>query len=211
MAGSESEGHSAALLTDLYELSMLDAYYRLGMEQPAVFEMVSGSVDEYAIEAMRAAGAPVDVFCLGTRLSVSEDAPALDFAYKLQQYAGRARRKLSRWKETWPGPRQVYRRHDPCGCIAIDARRVASHAEDAGEGSLQSRQGVAAATCSWRSRLHGLRIEESAPRTRLASGRSHLPIPGATPCSRAAVPLLHHWSDRSRHTSLLQTQKAPAY
>src|SRR5688572_2500112 len=28
----------SALLTDLYQLTMLDAYYRLGMEQTAIFE-----------------------------------------------------------------------------------------------------------------------------------------------------------------------------
>lgn len=82
--------------------------------------LVSGGVDEYAIEAMQAANAPVDAYCLGTRLSVSEDAPALDCAYKLQQYAGRPCRKLSLWKETWPGPRQVYRQYDPSGRIGTD-------------------------------------------------------------------------------------------
>lgn len=82
--------------------------------------LVSGGVDEYEIARMRSAGAPVDSFCLGTRLSVSNDAPALDCAYKLQEYAGRPCRKHSLWKETWPGPRQVYRQYDPHGQIATD-------------------------------------------------------------------------------------------
>lgn len=82
--------------------------------------LVSGGVDEYAIAAMQAAEAPVDGFCLGTRLSVSEDAPALDCAYKLHQYAGRPCRKRSQWKETWPGPRQVYRQYDAHGRIGMD-------------------------------------------------------------------------------------------
>jgi nicotinate phosphoribosyltransferase len=82
--------------------------------------LVSSSVDEYSIAAMRAAHAPVDAFCVGTRLSVSEDAPALDCAYKLQQYAGRPCRKRSTWKETWPGARQVYRQYDPQGRICRD-------------------------------------------------------------------------------------------
>lgn len=81
---------------------------------------VSGALDEYSIEALRTARAPIDVFCLGTHLTVSEDAPALDCAYKLQQYAGRPVRKLSPWKETWAGPRQVYRQYDSSGYIAID-------------------------------------------------------------------------------------------
>lgn len=82
--------------------------------------LVSGNVDEYVIEALRTAGAPIDAFCLGTHLSVAEDAPALDCAYKLQQYAGRPCRKLSQWKETWPGPRQVYRQFDSSGYIGMD-------------------------------------------------------------------------------------------
>lgn len=81
---------------------------------------VSGSLDEYAIETMIAANAPIDAFCLGTRLAVSEDAPSLDCVYKLQQYAGRPVRKLSQWKETWPGPRQVYRQYDSSGYLGID-------------------------------------------------------------------------------------------
>jgi nicotinate phosphoribosyltransferase len=82
--------------------------------------LVSGAVDEYAIAAMEAARVPVDAYCVGTRLSVSEDAPSLDCAYKLQQYAGRPCRKRSRWKETWPGPRQVYRQFDSSGRISRD-------------------------------------------------------------------------------------------
>lgn len=82
--------------------------------------LVSGGVDEYVIERLRAAGAPINAYCLGTHLSVSEDAPALDCAYKLTQYAGRPCLKLSQWKETWPGPRQVYRQFDSSGYIGID-------------------------------------------------------------------------------------------
>jgi nicotinate phosphoribosyltransferase len=82
--------------------------------------MVSSGVDEYAIAAMRSAAAPIDAYCVGTRLSVSADAPALDCAYKMQQYAGRPCRKRSQWKETWPGRRQVYRQYDRDQCIAMD-------------------------------------------------------------------------------------------
>jgi nicotinate phosphoribosyltransferase len=82
--------------------------------------LVSGSVDEYAIAAMEAERAPVDAYCVGTRLAVSQDAPSLDCAYKLQRYAGRLCRKRSQWKETWPGPRQVYRQYDAQGLICRD-------------------------------------------------------------------------------------------
>jgi nicotinate phosphoribosyltransferase len=82
--------------------------------------LVSSSIDEYVIAAMEAAQVPVDAYCLGTRLAVSQDAPSLDCAYKLQQFAGRLCRKRSQWKETWPGPRQVYRQYDPQGLICRD-------------------------------------------------------------------------------------------
>ena len=94
--------------------------------------MVSSGLDEYAIAAMEAAQVPIDSYCIGTRLAVSEDAPSLDCAYKLQQYAGRLCRKRSQWKETWPGERQVYRQYDPEGCIARD---VLCCAHEAYEGS----------------------------------------------------------------------------
>jgi nicotinate phosphoribosyltransferase len=90
--------------------------------------LVSGGVDEYEMAKMRTVGAPVDAFCVGTRLSVSEDAPALDCAYKLQEYAGRPCRKHSLWKETWPGARQVFRQYDPHGQIATDVLACADEA-----------------------------------------------------------------------------------
>jgi len=92
--------------------------------------LVSGAVDEYAIAAIEAVQTSVDAYCVGTRLSVSEDAPSLDCAYKLQQYADRPCRKRSQWKETWPGPRQVYRQYDPSGRICRDALCCASEVEE---------------------------------------------------------------------------------
>ncbi|HQR23295.1 MAG TPA: nicotinate phosphoribosyltransferase [Steroidobacteraceae bacterium] len=86
----------------------------------------SGNLDEFAIARLLASGAPVDSFGVGTRLDVSADAPYLDCAYKLQEYAGRARRKRSPGKATWPGPRQVFRTLDERGRIASDVVGVAS-------------------------------------------------------------------------------------
>ena len=49
----------------------------------------SGSLDEDALRvAARARGAPIDGFGVGTSLATSSDVPALDCAYKLQEYAG---------------------------------------------------------------------------------------------------------------------------
>jgi nicotinate phosphoribosyltransferase len=48
---------------------------------------------------MGASAAPIDAFGLGASLVTSSDAPTLDCAYKLQEYAGTPRRKLSAGKE----------------------------------------------------------------------------------------------------------------
>jgi nicotinate phosphoribosyltransferase len=80
----------------------------------------SGGLDEHSLQRLCLGGAPIDGFGVGTSLTTSADAPALDCAYKLQEYAGRARRKLSEGKATWPGRKQVYRRYAPDGTIAGD-------------------------------------------------------------------------------------------
>jgi nicotinate phosphoribosyltransferase len=69
----------------------------------------SGNLDEHEITRLLAQGAPIDGFGVGTRLDTSADAPYLDCAYKLVEYAGQPRRKRSEGKATWPGRKQVYR------------------------------------------------------------------------------------------------------
>lgn len=72
--------------------------------------LASGNLDEYEVAALLERGAPIDGFGIGTHLDVSLDAPSLDCVYKLQEYAGVARRKRSTGKETLPGTKQVFRR-----------------------------------------------------------------------------------------------------
>ncbi|HWA62733.1 MAG TPA: nicotinate phosphoribosyltransferase, partial [Caulobacteraceae bacterium] len=75
----------------------------------------SGGLDEDDLAALVAAGAPIDGYGVGTALTTSSDVPALDCAYKLEEYAGLARRKRSTGKATWPGRKQVWRSFDPDG------------------------------------------------------------------------------------------------
>ena len=89
-----------------------------GLRDVRIF--ASGSIDEHALARFVSQGAPIDGCGVGTRLTTSEDAPALDCAYKLQEYAGRPKRKLSEGKATWPGRKQVYRAFAPNGSIAED-------------------------------------------------------------------------------------------
>jgi nicotinate phosphoribosyltransferase len=95
-----------------------------GLNDVIIF--ASGDLDEYALRLMLDAGVPVDGFGIGTRVDTSADVPYLDCAYKLQEYAGRARRKRSEGKATWPGRKQVYRQHDADGSMAGDVVTLAT-------------------------------------------------------------------------------------
>jgi nicotinate phosphoribosyltransferase len=95
----------------------------------AVTIFASGGLDEDNIKEMIAAGAPIDGFGVGTSLTTSADVPALDCAYKLQEYAGLARRKRSAGKATWPGRKQVWRRYNLDGRIAGDVLSLANDAQ----------------------------------------------------------------------------------
>ena len=93
-----------------------------GLKDVTIF--ASGGVDEYALMKFAAGGAPIDGFGIGTSLMASPDAPTLDCAYKLQEYAGLPRRKRSVGKETWPGRKQVWRRSATDGRMTGDSLSV---------------------------------------------------------------------------------------
>jgi len=78
-----------------------------GLQRVEVF--ASGGLDEYAVSELLESGAPIDGFGVGTGMGVSSDAPALDIAYKLVEYAGLGRLKLSTGKLILPGRKQVFR------------------------------------------------------------------------------------------------------
>jgi nicotinate phosphoribosyltransferase len=78
-----------------------------GLQDVSIF--ASGNLDEYRIQDLVQAGAPIDAFGVGTAMVVSADAPALDVAYKLTEYKGVPRLKTSPDKLTLPGRKQVFR------------------------------------------------------------------------------------------------------
>jgi nicotinate phosphoribosyltransferase len=79
-----------------------------GLRHVTIF--ASSSLDEYEIQKLVDQGAPIDAFGVGTRLAVMEDASHLDMAYKLVEYGGKGRLKLSTSKMLHPGRKQVFRR-----------------------------------------------------------------------------------------------------
>lgn len=101
-----------AIRLDSGELDALSRQARAALDEAGLTRVgivASGSLDEARIERLTAAGAPIDMFGVGTEMAASTDAPALDIAYKLAEYAGRGRMKLSFAKRTLPGRKQVFR------------------------------------------------------------------------------------------------------
>jgi nicotinate phosphoribosyltransferase len=85
-----------------------------------VIILVSGGINEDVLQSMLREQAPIDGYGIGVNLDASIDAPSLDCAYKLQEYAGTPRRKLSEGKATWPGRKQVWRAYDLQGRMCGD-------------------------------------------------------------------------------------------
>ncbi|MFH1092653.1 MAG: nicotinate phosphoribosyltransferase [Candidatus Omnitrophota bacterium] len=76
--------------------------------------MASGNLDEYKIEKLVKAEAPIDSFGVGTNMGVSADAPYCEVVYKISEVNNEKisftpTMKLSRNKSTYPGRKQVYR------------------------------------------------------------------------------------------------------
>lgn len=136
-----------------------------GLQQVTIF--ASGNLDEYRLHDLLSSGAPIDGFGVGTALDTSGDAPSLDCAYKLQEYAGKPRRKRSEGKATWPGRKQVYRSYDAAGRMAGDVVALEDNDAHDGEPLIQPVM------------RNGKRINEIAPLTTLRQqtleGYTHLP------------------------------------
>ena len=79
-----------------------------GLQRVTIF--ASSGLDEYQIQDIVNAGAPIDAFGVGTKLAVMDDASHLDMAYKLVEYGGKGRLKLSTKKVLYPGRKQVFRK-----------------------------------------------------------------------------------------------------
>jgi nicotinate phosphoribosyltransferase len=92
--------------------------------------VASGDLNEHRIAELRAAGAPIDVYGVGTDLVTSIDAPALGGVYKLVELerggVTTPIAKFSEGKATLPGAHQVHRFHDEGGHLARDVIALAA-------------------------------------------------------------------------------------
>ncbi|KPK43532.1 MAG: nicotinate phosphoribosyltransferase [Nitrospira bacterium SM23_35] len=78
-----------------------------GLDKVEIF--ASGGLDEDTISELLSSGAPINGFGVGTSMGVSSDVPDLDIAYKLCEYAGKGRIKLSTGKPVLPSRKQIFR------------------------------------------------------------------------------------------------------
>ncbi len=103
---------------DSGDLDSLSRECRKRLDDAGLYDIrivVSGGLNEDRISALLADGAPIDGFGVGTEMGSVADAPTLDFAYKLTEYAGIPRLKNSPGKELTPGAKQVWRFADGNG------------------------------------------------------------------------------------------------
>jgi nicotinate phosphoribosyltransferase len=86
--------------------------------------LASGDLNEYKVQALVQASAPIDVFGVGTEMVTSKDQPALGAVYKLVEREGATEglhcAKFSEDKETYPGRKQVWRSMDGQGAYVGD-------------------------------------------------------------------------------------------
>ncbi len=105
-------GRVSAIRLDSGDLEALSRAARRELDEAGLGQVeifASGGLDEHSIDALVRSGAPIDGFGVGTLLGVSADAPALDMVYKLVEYDGRGRTKLSADKQVLGGRKQVFR------------------------------------------------------------------------------------------------------
>lgn len=88
---------------------------RHGLAGTTIF--ASGDLNEYRIQELVRAQAPIDAFGVGTDLATSRDVPALGVVYKLVEVERHGhieyKTKFSERKAHWPGRKQVYRFSPP--------------------------------------------------------------------------------------------------
>ena len=99
-----------------------------GLHDVTIF--ASGGLDEDSLLGFARQHAPIDGIGIGTSMTTSSDVAALDCVYKLQEYAGVARRKRAVNKITWPGRKQVWRRYGADGRMAGDILSLETDKQD---------------------------------------------------------------------------------
>ncbi len=122
---------------DSGDLDSLSRAARASLDEAGLSDtqiVASGDLDESRIARLVAAGAPIDVWGVGTDLGTSRDSPAVGGVYKLVAHRldggeWRGTSKSSPGKATVPGAKQVFRRYTD-GTMRGDVIAAAGEALD---------------------------------------------------------------------------------
>lgn len=117
-----------AVRIDSGDLKILSKQVRKILDQngfSGVKIIASGNLNEYKIQQLLKANAPIDIFGVGTDMVTSRDYPSLDLTYKLVQLETSAgeiqyKAKRSHGKQTVPGRKQVFRKVSEKGIFKED-------------------------------------------------------------------------------------------
>jgi len=85
-----------------------------------VIIVASSDLNEYKIKQIIDNNTPIDAFGVGTELTTSRDDPTIAGVYKLIEYNGRPKIKISEEKLTYPGKKQIYRIYNELGVFKED-------------------------------------------------------------------------------------------
>jgi len=139
-----------------------------GLSDVAIF--ASGNLDEYRINDLLRAGAPIDAFGIGGAMVAGGDVPTLDATYKLAEYHGVPRLKTSSGKLTLPGRKQVFRALDVSGGFTADLIGLADEGVTTVANEFKPAPAEVSALLT-RQMVAGARVE---PRSTLAESRDRL-------------------------------------
>ncbi|MFX0038733.1 MAG: nicotinate phosphoribosyltransferase [Promethearchaeota archaeon] len=89
-----------------------------------VLIVASSDLNEYIIREIVDKNAPIDAFGVGTELATSRDDPTIAGVYKLIEYNGVPKIKISEEKVTYPGKKQIYRIYDKSGMFKEDILKL---------------------------------------------------------------------------------------
>ena len=101
-----------------------------------VIIVASSDLNEYKLKEFLDNKAPIDAFGVGTELATSRDDPTISGVYKLIEYNGIPRIKVSEEKLTYPGIKKVNRIFDKSGMFKEDILRLDEEPEISNSKSL---------------------------------------------------------------------------
>ncbi len=122
----EGQGHKLkAIRLDSGDLAYLSKKARQVLNQNGlnyVNIVVSNQLDEHVIKSLLDQGAPINIFGVGTSMIIGRPDGALDGVYKLSEFAGTPKLKISEnlQKTTLPGRKKVLRFVDDEGLFQAD-------------------------------------------------------------------------------------------